>query len=184
MSFRTLYLVASVLQVACLGIGGYLAVRGQMTAAMLFAAINYFTSISNGLTNVMDYIINIRSTKEVTKKLNSERDKSAPPESAPIRETAPAVEYEDVSFSFGERQRISIARAMRVHPSIMVFDEPTTGLDPENVELIENFIFRQGDMTRIVITHNWSEAYLRRFDDVIRIGDPPEELAQRTVPAL
>ena len=72
-------------------------------------------------------------------------------------------------ISGGERQRICIARAMQKHASVMVFDEPTTGLDPENVKLIQEFIFRQKHITRIVITHDWSKEYLDRFDEVIRV---------------
>lgn len=75
------------------------------------------------------------------------------------------------NISGGERQRINIARALRSHPAILIFDEPTTGLDPENVALIDQFIFDQKDVTRIVITHNWSEEYLFRFDSVLRIGE-------------
>ncbi len=75
------------------------------------------------------------------------------------------------NISGGERQRINIARALRSHPSILIFDEPTTGLDPENVALIDQFIFARKDVTRIVITHNWSEEYLARFDAVLRIGE-------------
>lgn len=58
---------------------------------------------------------------------------------------------------------------MQKHASVMVFDEPTTGLDPENVKLIQEFIFRQKHITRIVITHDWSKEYLDRFDEVIRV---------------
>ena len=78
------------------------------------------------------------------------------------------------NISGGERQRINIARALRSHPAILIFDEPTTGLDPENVALIDQFIFDRKDVTRIVITHNWAESYLSRFDQVVRIGAPVE----------
>ena len=74
------------------------------------------------------------------------------------------------TISGGERQRISMARALRNHTGIMIFDEPTTGLDPENVRLIQDFIFNLRDVTRIVITHDRSEPFLKRFDDVIYIG--------------
>ena len=83
---------------------------------------------------------------------------------------APLGDFGD-NISGGERQRINIARALRSHPSILIFDEPTTGLDPENVALIDQFIFDRKDVTRIVITHNWSEDYLSRFDAVLRIGE-------------
>ena len=74
-------------------------------------------------------------------------------------------------ISGGERQRINIARALRLDPKILIFDEPTTGLDPENVEMINEFIFALQGVTRIVVSHNWSEDYLGRFDGVLRIGD-------------
>lgn len=74
------------------------------------------------------------------------------------------------SISGGERQRINIARALRRNPKILIFDEPTTGLDPENITMINEFIFNLQGVTRIVVSHNWSEDYLGRFDDVIRIG--------------
>lgn len=53
----------------------------------------------------------------------------------------------------------------------MIFDEPTTGLDPENAQMINEFIFFQKNITRIVISHDWSDEYLERFDDVIKIGN-------------
>lgn len=72
------------------------------------------------------------------------------------------------NISGGERQRISLARAFRKRAEIMIFDEPTTGLDPENVQFINELIFSSTDITRIVITHDWSKEYLDRFDEVIR----------------
>lgn len=86
---------------------------------------------------------------------------------------APLGDFGD-NISGGERQRINIARALRSRPSIFIFDEPTTGLDPENVALIEKFIFEHEGGTRIVITHNWAEDYLSRFDQVFRIGVPAQ----------
>lgn len=74
------------------------------------------------------------------------------------------------NISGGERQRIGLARTMRRHPRIVLFDEPTTGLDPENVNLINNYIFSHKNMLRIVIGHNWDGDYLERFDGVIRVG--------------
>lgn len=74
-------------------------------------------------------------------------------------------------ISGGERQRISLARALRNRVKLIIFDEPTTGLDPENVQLINDFIFSQKGITRIVISHDWSEDYWKRFDKVIRIGE-------------
>ena len=74
-------------------------------------------------------------------------------------------------LSGGERQRINIARALRLEPKILIFDEPTTGLDPENVDMINEFIFALQGVTRIVVSHDWSADYLGRFNGVIRIGN-------------
>lgn len=298
MSMQTLYIMAGLLNIACLGVGGYLALQGQLTIAMLYAASSYSTSLSNSFSNITEYVVTIRSTQKVTEKLFQERDTSLPQGGDLPQDVPPIIEYENVSFAFGERQlykdfhyhfapggcyavvgesgsgkstlmklllryyddytgvirlaghdireisedviyemvgvvdqspflfnaslyenitlfgsapakdseeyrqllrslnltglaqrvgdaplgdfgdnisggerqRINIARAVRKHPKVMVFDEPATGLDPENVALIERFIFGRTDMTRIVITHNWDETYLRGFDGVIPIG--------------
>lgn len=75
------------------------------------------------------------------------------------------------NISGGERQRISLARALRSQVKLMIFDEPTTGLDPENVKIVNDFIFGQEGVTRIVISHDWSDEYQKRFDGIIKIGE-------------
>ncbi|MCD8068249.1 MAG: hypothetical protein LUE87_05080, partial [Lachnospiraceae bacterium] len=60
---------------------------------------------------------------------------------------------------------------------VMIFDEPVSGLDPWNASVINDFIFSHQEMTRIVITHDWSPEYLRRFDAVIPIGEAAQKRA-------
>ncbi|MCD8327063.1 MAG: ABC transporter ATP-binding protein/permease [Lachnospiraceae bacterium] len=74
-------------------------------------------------------------------------------------------------ISGGERQRINIARNYRRGAPVIIFDEPVSGLDPGNASMINDFIFSHQEMTRIVITHDWSPEYLGRFDAVIPIGE-------------
>ena len=81
------------------------------------------------------------------------------------------------SISGGERQRICIARAFRSNKSVMIFDEPTTGLDPENAALISNFIFNRKEISRIVITHDWSTEYLSKFDGVIFVDETKSDIS-------
>ena len=62
--------------------------------------------------------------------------------------------------SGGQQQRIAIARALALNPKIMLFDEPTSSLDPElGVEVLK--VMRElaeGGMTMVVVTHEMSFA--------------------------
>jgi ABC-2 type transport system ATP-binding protein len=63
------------------------------------------------------------------------------------------------TFSKGLRQRIGIARALVHDPQVIIFDEPTMGLDPATSQTIRNFINQlKGDKTIILCTHYMDEA--------------------------
>lgn len=70
-------------------------------------------------------------------------------------------------ISGGERQRIALARVLMKKPKLLILDEPTTGLDPENRDAINNLIWGLKPLTRIVITHDQSPEYLQQFDGVL-----------------
>ena len=72
-------------------------------------------------------------------------------------------------LSGGERTRLSVARALRAGADILIFDEPTGGLDPETAREIETLILGIRDKTVIVITHNWDRDHLGSFDGVLRV---------------
>jgi ATP-binding cassette subfamily B protein len=62
-----------------------------------------------------------------------------------------------VTFSSGERQRIAIARAAIRSAPILILDEPTTGLDEENEQMVIqslNWLARMRKHTTVLITHN------------------------------
>jgi phospholipid/cholesterol/gamma-HCH transport system ATP-binding protein len=66
-------------------------------------------------------------------------------------------------LSGGMRKRVGLARAVVQSPDILLFDEPTTGLDPINVRRIDELILelrRQFGLTSIVVTHDLPTAYL------------------------
>lgn len=294
---QTLFSSASLLRIVCLAVGGYLALDGKLRISMLFAAVSYFTSISNGFTNIMNYIIEIRAAAPIVNKLRQEAQneivcggketgcdgtvrfesvgfcfgarrlyesfshvfpagsctviigesgsgkstlikllqKYYPDYEGCIRLSGTDIRelsereiyrhigvvgqnvylfnaslYENITMfsgtpdreseeyrrllkrfnltglaeqvgdhplgdfgdkiSGGERQRIALARALRVSPEIVLFDEPTTGLDPENAKLIQDEIFSLNGVTRIVISHDRRKEYLSRFDEVLEIG--------------
>jgi phospholipid/cholesterol/gamma-HCH transport system ATP-binding protein len=66
-------------------------------------------------------------------------------------------------LSGGMRKRVGLARAVVQSPEILLFDEPTTGLDPVNVRRIDELILSlrtQFGLTSIVVTHDLPSAYL------------------------
>lgn len=66
------------------------------------------------------------------------------------------------ALSGGMRKRVAVARAIALEPEIVLYDEPTTGLDPANVERIDGLIAelhaRLGS-TAIVVTHDLPSAF-------------------------
>ncbi len=58
-------------------------------------------------------------------------------------------------LSGGQQQRVAIARALAMDPKIMLFDEPTSSLDPEMIKEVLDVIVEltKGGMTMVVVTH-------------------------------
>jgi phospholipid/cholesterol/gamma-HCH transport system ATP-binding protein len=75
----------------------------------------------------------------------------------------PGVEEMNPSdLSGGMRKRVALARAIAVRPEVLLYDEPTTGLDPINTARVNHLILGMQNtlkITSIVITHDMKSAF-------------------------
>lgn len=65
-------------------------------------------------------------------------------------------------LSGGMKKRVGLARAMAMNPKILLYDEPTTGLDPPNTSRINNLIRdmqKKFGITGVIITHDVKSAF-------------------------
>jgi phospholipid/cholesterol/gamma-HCH transport system ATP-binding protein len=65
------------------------------------------------------------------------------------------------SLSGGQKKRVALARAISLGPEVILYDEPTTGLDPVRADLINELILRLQatlGVTSVVVTHDMASA--------------------------
>ncbi|MFH1313574.1 MAG: ABC transporter ATP-binding protein [Candidatus Eisenbacteria bacterium] len=75
-------------------------------------------------------------------------------------------------LSGGEQQRVAVARALVMNPSVVLADEPSGNLDPESSELLHQLIWKLRDrhgQSYVVVTHNIELA--RKADRVLKLFD-------------
>lgn len=86
------------------------------------------------------------------------------------------------ALSGGMRKRVGLARALALNPDILLYDEPTTGLDPILTEMVDNLILdthRHHDgATSVVVSHDLLAAF--RIGDHIVMLDKGKVLLQGT----
>ncbi|PLS26917.1 phosphate import ATP-binding protein PstB [Bifidobacterium anseris] len=64
-----------------------------------------------------------------------------------------------IGLSGGQQQRLCIARAVAVHPSVLLMDEPCSALDPISTLAVEDLIEElKSDYTIVIVTHNMQQA--------------------------
>lgn len=89
-------------------------------------------------------------------------------------------------LSGGMRKRVGLARAIAVEPKIVLFDEPTTGLDPilaENIDELIMKVNRELNMTCIVISHDIASTF-RRADKIAFLYEGTMQFTGRPDEAL
>jgi phospholipid/cholesterol/gamma-HCH transport system ATP-binding protein len=96
-------------------------------------------------------------------------------------------------LSGGMRKRVGLARAIIYRPDILLYDEPTTGLDPIAADAIDHLIIRvvqQFKVTSIAVTHDMRSArrigrrILMLHEGRIYADETPEELFKSSDPVI
>jgi len=96
-------------------------------------------------------------------------------------------------LSGGMKKRVGLARAIAVQPEVLLYDEPTTGLDPINTERINHLIVGLKSaikVTSIVVTHDMKSAFtvsdrmaMVHSGEIILCG-PPDHFRASTDPRV
>ncbi|MDQ6632137.1 MAG: ABC transporter ATP-binding protein [Verrucomicrobiota bacterium] len=108
-------------------------------------------------------------------------------------ELAETEDKKPAELSGGMRKRVGLARAIVYKPEILLYDEPTTGLDPIASDRIDQLIIRVVEklkVTSIVVTHDMRSArrvgqrILMLHEGKIHISAPPEEIFKSEDPIV
>ncbi len=96
-------------------------------------------------------------------------------------------------LSGGQQKRVALARAVVLRPKVVLYDEPTTGLDPIRADVINELILKfkqQLDVTSIVVTHDLASAFkvadhmVMLHEGQVVLEGTPEEMRQSTNPVV
>ena len=149
-----------------------------------------FAALFDSLTIAENVAMGLRKQGELTASQITER----------VRESLRLVDLDDAvgdklpsELSGGMRKRVGIARAIAIRPKYLLYDEPTTGLDPVTSAIIDDLMLRmqrQLGVTGIVITHDMRSAYTvgtriaMLYEGQVRQVGTVDEIRQSTDPII
>jgi phospholipid/cholesterol/gamma-HCH transport system ATP-binding protein len=157
--------------------------RGSIGYVFQFAAL--FDSLTVG-ENVAMALRKMRtmSEKEIADRVS---------ESLALVDLPDAEAKYPAELSGGMRKRVGIARAIAKRPKYILYDEPTTGLDPVTSAVIDELMIRMRDklgVTSVVITHDMRSAYsvgtriAMLFEGKVRQVGTVDEIQHTTDPVV
>jgi phospholipid/cholesterol/gamma-HCH transport system ATP-binding protein len=167
----------------------------QLTRKELYALrarIGYvfqFAALFDSLTIGDNVAMGLRKQGELTEQEIQQR----------VSEALALVDLEGVEnrypaeLSGGMRKRVGIARAIATRPKYILYDEPTTGLDPVTSAVIDQLMIRMREklgVTSIVITHDMRSAYevgqriAMLYEGRVRWVGTVEEIKRTTDPVV
>lgn len=122
---------------------------------MVFQQFNLFNHM-----NVLDNITLAPLTLKLMTKEEAEKK---------AKELLKEIDLEDIMYSYpnnisgGQKQRVAIIRTLIMNPEIILFDEPTSSLDPEMIGEVTNLMRKlaQDGMTMIVVSHEMN--FIKNF---------------------
>lgn len=150
--------------------------------AALFDSLTVFDNVALGLREQRRF-----TETEIRDRVRLRLEEVGLPENA--QEKKPA------ELSGGMKKRVGLARALALDPEVMLYDEPTTGLDPIMSDVINELILQTGrrrPVTSIVVTHDMKTvqkvadrvvmlfplARLRPDERQVQFDGPPADLLQ------
>jgi phospholipid/cholesterol/gamma-HCH transport system ATP-binding protein len=92
-------------------------------------------------------------------------------------------------LSGGQRKRVALARAIALEPDVILYDEPTTGLDPIRSDVINELILKlksEMKVTSVTVTHDMQSAFkvgdriVMLHEGKIIFDGSPQEVQQST----
>ncbi len=159
------------------------ALRRRVGYVFQFAALFDSMTVEENLT------MGLRRMKEVSRDEMAERVAEA----LRLVELEGFDDYLPAELSGGQRKRVGFARAIVTHPKYLLYDEPTTGLDPVTTAVIDRLMLRLDEelgVTAVVVTHDMTSAYrvsdriAMLHDGVIRFVGTPDEIRETDDPMV
>ena len=147
---------------------GHVAVDGKIVSDLrrrelteLRATIGYvfqFAALFDSLTVFENVALGLRRLADLSEAAIAERVREA----LKLVDLPRAEPHMPAELSGGMRKRVGLARAIALRPKYILYDEPTTGLDPVTSAVIDQLVVRTREalgVTSIVITHDMRSAY-------------------------